>query len=487
MGDGRYSILENHLYTNLTARFVQSHDYIAMERLFEIHASGEYDLIVVDTPPTRNAVDFLEAAEPHVGVLRGAGCCAGSRSRTALGGKRSMRMINFASRPFYQLADRVLGSQFLEDIAEFFLNFQSMYDGFVESGAGGRAAAARSPDDLRGGHDARGGPLVRGRALLPGSARTGVSARCARAQQDVARQPARPRRRRRGHGIRGSGRRPGRRAAQLPNPAFGEASRNARVLRTVGESYTNFSVVAMREAELRTELAAASPTSSFAFPASSTTSATSSRWWPSATSCSPTRDDVFARYHLRVSTLDDLARLRNAASAVRTSSISSGSWRAGGRWPTCRSPTSCSWRRSPARKATGSWCWRRLAGHRPDELPAGPGGDGRRRGRAAAAARAWRAGDAVEADTHVIGAKERVRVHCIPVRRAGKLIALLTREAAVTFARQTGDLERTYLEAFERFARMVADGSFPFDLDEVENESAPRVGDGVILIDAETG
>jgi anion-transporting ArsA/GET3 family ATPase len=48
-----------------------------------------------------------------------------------VGGKRSVRMINFASKPFYQLADRVLGSEFLKDIAEFFLNFQTMYDGFV--------------------------------------------------------------------------------------------------------------------------------------------------------------------------------------------------------------------------------------------------------------------------------------------------------------------------------------------------------------------
>ena len=56
-------ILENRLYHNLTSRFVQSHDYIAMERLYEIHASGRYDLIIVDTPPTRNAIDFLEAPE----------------------------------------------------------------------------------------------------------------------------------------------------------------------------------------------------------------------------------------------------------------------------------------------------------------------------------------------------------------------------------------------------------------------------------------
>src|SRR5207247_7985764 len=83
-------------------------------------------------------------------------------------------------------------------------------------------------------------------------------------------------------------------------------------------------------------------------------------------------------------------------------------------------------------------------------------------------ARSWRAGELVEADAHAIGAKERVRVQCIPVRRSGKLVALLTREASVTFARHTGELERTYLETFQRFARMVADGSFPFDLDEVE-------------------
>src|ERR1700678_2609925 len=41
-------------------------------------------------------------------------------------------MVNLASRPFYQVADRVLGSQFLEDIAEFFILFQTMYSGFVE-------------------------------------------------------------------------------------------------------------------------------------------------------------------------------------------------------------------------------------------------------------------------------------------------------------------------------------------------------------------
>jgi anion-transporting ArsA/GET3 family ATPase len=121
----RDQILANPLYQNVTGKFVQSHDYIAMERLYELHSSGKYDLIVVDTPPTRNAIDFLEAPE------RMADFFSSRLLRWLLAPYRS-RIMNVASKPFYQIADRILGSQFLEDIAQFFMLFQTMYDGFVE-------------------------------------------------------------------------------------------------------------------------------------------------------------------------------------------------------------------------------------------------------------------------------------------------------------------------------------------------------------------
>ncbi len=126
-----YRILNNRLYHNLTARFVQSHDYIAMERLYELHASGRYDLIVIDTPPTRNAVDFLEAPQ-RMAEFFGGRLLRWLTLPYRVGGGRGARMVNVASRPFYQIADRLLGSTFLQEIAEFFLNFQSMYDGFVQ-------------------------------------------------------------------------------------------------------------------------------------------------------------------------------------------------------------------------------------------------------------------------------------------------------------------------------------------------------------------
>jgi len=121
----REQILANPLYQNISGRFVQSHDYIAMERLYEIHSEGKYDLIVVDTPPTRNALDFLDAPK------RMAEFFSSRLLRWLIVPYRS-RLVNMASRPFYQVADRILGTQFLADISEFFILFQSMYAGFVE-------------------------------------------------------------------------------------------------------------------------------------------------------------------------------------------------------------------------------------------------------------------------------------------------------------------------------------------------------------------
>jgi anion-transporting ArsA/GET3 family ATPase len=120
----RDAILANPLYQNITGKFIQSHDYVAMERLYEIHTTGRYDLIVVDTPPTRNAIDFLDAPE------RMADFFSSRLLRWLIAPYRS-RVVSFASKPFYSVADRVLGSQFLSDIAEFFILFQSMYEGFV--------------------------------------------------------------------------------------------------------------------------------------------------------------------------------------------------------------------------------------------------------------------------------------------------------------------------------------------------------------------
>jgi len=240
----RDAILANPLYVNITGRFVQSHDYIAMERLYEIHASGRYDLIVVDTPPTRNAIDFLEAPDRMADFFS-------SRLLRWLTVPARSRVFTIASRPFYTAADRILGSQFLQDIAEFFLLFQTMYDGFVDRAKAVtrtlsdkrttfvvvstlEAAPVREAEffieALRDRHFPLGAVVLN--KVLPSwfedRKATTVARRLCADAKDLA--------------------------AAVPVEADGAAV--ARVLGEVGESFLNFRVVATREAEQRAELAA---------------------------------------------------------------------------------------------------------------------------------------------------------------------------------------------------------------------------------------
>jgi anion-transporting ArsA/GET3 family ATPase len=248
-----YRILDNRLYHNVTARFVQSHDYIAMERLFDLHASGVYDLIVIDTPPTRNAIDFLEAPA-RMSEFFGGRLLRWLTMPYRISGARGARMINVASRPFYQVADRILGSQFLQDIAEFFLNFQSMYAGFVER--------AKSVEQLL--HDRRttfavvttleGAPLREAEQFCEELTKRGFHLGALVLNKTLPEYLLT---------------REGEQAASLLErdseslgsellatgaPALADASATARVLRTLGDSFRNYEVVARREAELRAEL-----------------------------------------------------------------------------------------------------------------------------------------------------------------------------------------------------------------------------------------
>jgi len=102
-------------------------------------------------------------------------------------------------------------------------------------------------------------------------------------------------------------------------------------------------------------------------------------------------------------------------------------------------------------------------------------------------ARVWRIGEIGVGDAAVIGQTiERANVQAIPVRHRGKVIALLTREAATTTGRRLGELERVYFEIFDRFARMLYEGTFPFTGGALVPEESPRVGDGVLVLDTES-
>ena len=239
----RDAILANKLYQNISGRFVQSHDYIAMERLYEIHTAGTYDLIVVDTPPTRNAIDFLEAPGRMADFFS-------SRLLRWLTAPGKSRVMNLASKPFYTVADRILGTQFLQDIGEFFGLFQQMAPGFVQRAEAVtrtlsdrrttfivvstlEAAPVREAEYFIEALEERKlhlGALVLNKVLPPYLRRTATT--------PVARSLCEN-----GDKI----------AADLEG-VDADAAAVGRVLHTVGESFLNYQVVAKREAEQRAEL-----------------------------------------------------------------------------------------------------------------------------------------------------------------------------------------------------------------------------------------
>ena len=98
-------------------------------------------------------------------------------------------------------------------------------------------------------------------------------------------------------------------------------------------------------------------------------------------------------------------------------------------------------------------------------------------------ARAMRLEEIIEGEITVTAIRERVRVLCIPVRFEGRTIAVLSRESTPSVGRSPGELERTYVDIFNRFARMIAGGRFPFPADDSNSKESPRVGDGVVVLD----
>ena len=154
----RDEILANPLYQNIAGRFVQSHDYIAMERLYEIHSAGEYDLIVVDTPPTRNALDFLDAPE------RLADFFSSRLLRWLIVPYRS-KLINVATKPFYQISDRILGTEFMARHLRVLHPLPDHVRRLRRALQGGRPAAVGPAHHLRGGVHPRGHAAARGRVL----------------------------------------------------------------------------------------------------------------------------------------------------------------------------------------------------------------------------------------------------------------------------------------------------------------------------------
>ena len=121
----------NRFYQQLSNSLAGTQEYMAMEKLYDLHATGEYDCIVIDTPPTRNALDFLDAPKRLTGFLEGRFLKMFLAPGMAAG-KLATRAVGFGTGLFMKAASRLTGQAVLSDLAEFFQSFEGMYEGFKQ-------------------------------------------------------------------------------------------------------------------------------------------------------------------------------------------------------------------------------------------------------------------------------------------------------------------------------------------------------------------
>ncbi|MFE8007057.1 ArsA-related P-loop ATPase [Streptomyces sp. NPDC057418] len=123
------AILENPFYQSLSAGFAGTQEYMAMEKLGQLRARDEWDLIIVDTPPSRSALDFLDAPK-RLGSFLDGKFIRLLIAPAKIGGRAGMKFLNVGMSMMTGTLGKLLGGQFLRDVQTFVTAMDSMFGGF---------------------------------------------------------------------------------------------------------------------------------------------------------------------------------------------------------------------------------------------------------------------------------------------------------------------------------------------------------------------
>lgn len=123
------AILGNPFYQSLSAGFAGTQEYMAMEKLGQLRAKDEWDLIVVDTPPSRSALDFLDAPK-RLGSFLDGKLIRVLLAPAKVGGRAGMKFLNVGMSMMTGALGKLLGGQLLKDVQTFVAAMDSMFGGF---------------------------------------------------------------------------------------------------------------------------------------------------------------------------------------------------------------------------------------------------------------------------------------------------------------------------------------------------------------------
>ncbi|MCW2666016.1 MAG: anion-transporting ATPase [Frankiales bacterium] len=125
------AIFDNPFYQALSSSFAGTQEYMAMEKLGQLKATGTWDLIVVDTPPTRSALDFLDAPERLTTFLDGR-MVRILLAPAKAGGKAYFKVVSAGFGLFTSVLTKIIGGETLTDLSNFVAALETMFGGFRE-------------------------------------------------------------------------------------------------------------------------------------------------------------------------------------------------------------------------------------------------------------------------------------------------------------------------------------------------------------------
>lgn len=128
-GERAAVILNNPFYQSLSAGFAGTQEYMAMEKLGQLRARDEWDLIVVDTPPSRSALDFLDAPK-RLGSFLDGRLIRLLTAPAKLGGRAGMKFLNVGMSMMTGTLGKLLGGQLLKDVQTFVAAMDTTFGGF---------------------------------------------------------------------------------------------------------------------------------------------------------------------------------------------------------------------------------------------------------------------------------------------------------------------------------------------------------------------
>ena len=129
--DRAAQILANPFYQSLSSSFAGTQEYMAMEKLGQLRRADEWDLIVVDTPPSRSALDFLDAPQ-RLGRFLDGRLLRLLVAPAKVGGRTGLRVLNAGFGMVTGVVTKIIGSQLLRDVQTFVSAMDTMFGGFRE-------------------------------------------------------------------------------------------------------------------------------------------------------------------------------------------------------------------------------------------------------------------------------------------------------------------------------------------------------------------